>query len=147
MKDFFINLFEYNYFHNQKFADTFTTGYENFSEKTTKLYSHIVNAHHIWISRIESKNVSFGVWHIHSLEDYKRIDKMNYERTLVILNSYELNSTTQYSTTKGQGFNNTVQDILFHIINHSTYHRGQIAMDLRLNGLEPIATDYIFYKR
>ncbi|RYE36349.1 MAG: damage-inducible protein DinB, partial [Sphingobacteriales bacterium] len=135
------------HFHNQKFAHTFATGYESLSVKTTKLYSHIVNAHHIWTSRIESTNVSFGVWDIHSLEDYKRIDKMNYERTLVILNSYELNSTTQYSTTKGQGFNNTVQDILFHIVNHSTYHRGQIAMDLRLNGLEPIATDYIFYKR
>ncbi|QLH28398.1 MAG: hypothetical protein HWD63_02710 [Candidatus Parvibacillus calidus] len=39
-----------------------------------------------------------------------------------------------------------MKDIIFHIINHSTYHRGQIAMEFRQSGLEPLNTDYIFYK-
>jgi uncharacterized damage-inducible protein DinB len=44
-------------------------------------------------------------------------------------------------------FTNTIKDILFHIINHSTNHRGQIAVDFRNNGLEPLVLDYVFYKR
>ncbi|MDO1499494.1 DinB family protein [Winogradskyella maritima] len=52
-----------------------------------------------------------------------------------------------YESSEGRLFANTVQDILFHIINHSAHHRGQIMMDLRQNGLEPLALDYIFYKR
>ncbi len=44
-------------------------------------------------------------------------------------------------------FTNVIQDVLFHFINHSTYHRGQIAIQMKEAGLEPIATDYIFFKR
>ena len=52
-----------------------------------------------------------------------------------------------YKNSKGIEFSNTVQDVIFHVINHSTYHRAQIASDLKANGIEPINTDYIFYKR
>ena len=51
------------------------------------------------------------------------------------------------TNSKGETFSNKIKDILFHIINHSTYHRAQIATDLKQNGIEPINTDYIFYKR
>ncbi|WP_111881753.1 DinB family protein [Aequorivita sp. CIP111184] len=33
------------------------------------------------------------------------------------------------------------------MINHSTYHRVQIINQLKEDGLKPIETDYIFYKR
>ena len=33
--------------------------------------------------------------------------------------------------------------ILRHIVNHATYHRGQIAADLRAAGLTPPYTDFI----
>ncbi|WP_185211767.1 DinB family protein [Sphingobacterium mizutaii] len=35
---------------------------------------------------------------------------------------------------------------MFHIINHSNYHRAQIATELRKQEIEPIQTDYIKYK-
>ncbi|WP_209331385.1 DinB family protein [Lunatimonas salinarum] len=34
-----------------------------------------------------------------------------------------------------------------HIVNHSTYHRGQIATLFRESGLQPVVTDYIMLKR
>ncbi|MCF8317339.1 MAG: hypothetical protein K9I02_01220 [Haliscomenobacter sp.] len=52
-----------------------------------------------------------------------------------------------YSNSKGQLFSNSIQDMLFHIINHSTYHRGQVATEFKRQGLEPLVTDYIFFKR
>lgn len=30
---------------------------------------------------------------------------------------------------------------------NATYHRGQIATDFKNTGLQPLVTDYIFYKR
>jgi uncharacterized damage-inducible protein DinB len=52
-----------------------------------------------------------------------------------------------YQNTKGEAYQNTIKDIMFHIINHSSYHRGQVMMLVRNAGLEPIPTDYILTKR
>lgn len=54
-----------------------------------------------------------------------------------------LTDVVKYSNTKGQEFSNSLYDILLHLFNHGTYHRGQIATDMRRNGLEPLNTDYI----
>jgi uncharacterized damage-inducible protein DinB len=35
--------------------------------------------------------------------------------------------------------------VLRHVVNHSTYHRGQVASKLRRLGVEPAATDFIFW--
>ena len=37
--------------------------------------------------------------------------------------------------------------IMIHLVNHSSYHRAQIAMLLRQNGFEPVNTDFITYDR
>jgi uncharacterized damage-inducible protein DinB len=38
-------------------------------------------------------------------------------------------------------------EILFHLVNHAAYHRGQIALGLRLLGKEVQITDYVPYRR
>jgi uncharacterized damage-inducible protein DinB len=35
--------------------------------------------------------------------------------------------------------------VLRHVVNHSTYHRGQVASKLKRFGVEPPATDFIFW--
>ena len=35
--------------------------------------------------------------------------------------------------------------ILRHIVNHSTYHRGQVASKLKRFGIEPPNTDFFFW--
>ncbi len=147
MKQFFKELFEYNHHINHKLSDTFLTYPEKTTEKSVKLFSHILNAHQIWNDRIETKQAAFGVWELHNKEDLKNIDKANYLQTLSILEKFELNKTVFYSNSKQQTFNNTIRDTLFHIINHSTYHRGQIATAFKQSGLDPLVTDYIFFKR
>ena len=37
----------------------------------------------------------------------------------------------------------TVQDILTHVPFHSSYHRGQIAVQTRAEGVQPAYTDFI----
>ena len=147
MKPFFRELFEYNYCFNQKLIEIFEDSPNKTSEKSVKLINHILNAHQIWSNRIDSKQTPFEVFELHNIQDLKNIDKTNYELTLKILDKFDLNATVNYSNSKGQEFSNSIRDILFHIINHSTYHRGQIATEFKNHGLEPLVTDYIFFKR
>lgn len=147
MKAFYRELFEYSYHFNQKLADVFSENAGKTSDRSVKLFNHILNAHQIWNNRINPKQTTFGVWELHSIHDLKGIDKTNYAHTLQILDKFNLNETIDYANSKGQTFSNSTRDILFHVINHSTYHRGQIATEFRQNGLDPLVTDYIFYKR
>jgi uncharacterized damage-inducible protein DinB len=81
------------------------------------------------------------------VQDMEKIDADNYGNSLHIINNFYLTETINYRNSKGAMFGNITRDILFHIINHSTYHRAQIAFEFKQNNLEPIVSDYIFYKR
>ncbi len=147
MKQFFKELFEYNHYFNQKLSEVFIGSPDKTSEKAIKLYNHVLNAHQIWNSRIEQKQSPFGVWEIHAVQELKSIDNTNYEHSLQILDQFDLRLTINFSNSKGQIFSNSIRDILFHAINHSTYHRGQIATEFKQHGLEPLVTDYFIFKR
>jgi len=147
MTSFFKELFAYSHQCNQQLAEVFIKHPDTTSEKAISLFSHILNAHHIWNNRIDLKQPSFGVWEVHDSKDLKQIDQSNYEHSLRILDSMDLTETISYTNSKEQSFQNNTRDVLFHIINHSTYHRGQIATDFKNTGLQPLVTDYIFYKR
>lgn len=147
MKHFYKELFAYNHHFNQKLGEFFNENLDKTPEKAIRLFSHILNAQQIWNSRIETRQKIFGVWEIHPVHTCNTIDTLNHEFTLNIIDKYDLNDTIKYTNTKGQSFRNSIKDILFHVINHSTYHRGQIAIEVKQNNIEPLITDYIFYKR
>jgi len=147
MIPFFKELFEYNHHYNQKLASVFSDHADKIPVKSIKWFSHILNAHRVWNSRILPVSDTFPVWQMHEINDLIGIDRINYIDSLKILDQENLETEIKYLTSKGEPFANTIQDILFHVINHSTYHRGQIAVDFREHGLEPLVTDYVFYKR
>ncbi len=146
MKQFFKELFQYNNHFNQQVISVLQDNPGRASEKCIKLLSHVLNAHQIWNCKFQPGQLPYGPWDIHPIADLKEIDKTNFENSIVILDQFDLNQIIQYTTRKGQSFNNSAQDILFQVINHSTYHRGQIATEFRQSGLEPLLTDYIYYK-
>lgn len=147
MKTFFKELFEYNYHVNQQLWDVFNTNADKTSEKAFKLYNHILNGHQIWNNRIDARVAASGIWDMHTIQDCRDIDRTNYEHTLLIIDQFDLNDTVRHARIKGKPFSRKVYEILFHVINHSTYHRGQIATDFRQNELTPLMTDFIFYER
>ncbi len=146
MKEEFIGLFAYNHHSNQKVLKLVLEHPEEVSEKTINLVNHILNAHQIWNARIVGEP-EFGVWQIHASDVLWELNTENHEKTIQILTEVDINSTIKYITSKGIPYTNTVKDILFHLINHSTYHRAQIATELKNYGIEPENTDYIFYAR
>ena len=147
MNNFFSELFRYNHHCNQQLATYMTENVSQISLNAIKLFSHILNAHHIWNTRIMGKPNRFGVWQVHDPKDFRQLDTENHFDSRLIYTEDTSDKTIQYKNTAGTVFSNTRNDMLFHIVNHSTYHRGQLATDFRQSGLVPLATDYIFYKR
>jgi uncharacterized damage-inducible protein DinB len=58
-----------------------------------------------------------------------------------------LDETVDYVNSKGEPWTSSVEDILTHTVLHSSYHRGQIASDMRASGHAPAYTDYIHARR
>lgn len=147
MKEMFTDLFQYSHHYNQKLLELLLAHPDKVSDKSKRLISHIMNAHNIWIARINKVSPDVMVWDIHQLPVLADMDKASFEKTLEVVNSEIWNEVINYNTSRGEPFSNTVRDILFHVVNHSTYHRAQIATELKAAGIEPLITDYIFYKR
>lgn len=146
MKEFYKDLYKYNHESNQKLAEVFKENRAINSEKNSVFYSHILNAHHIWNKRMIGESPVYGVWDIHDVANYKEIDSINYKNSLELLENADYEELISYVNFQGELLNKYVKDIIFHVVNHSTYHRGQIAIELRQNGIPAISSDYIFYK-
>ena len=147
MTPLFNELFAYNRHCNQRLVEVFEREPVRVDSKAIAVFGHILSAHHIWNQRILDKKTEYGVWHNHAIDTFATLDQLNHKETQHILDTYDLAGSTTYRNTTGKPFANTVKDMLFHIINHSTYHRGQIASLFRESGIEPLVTDYIHYKR
>ena len=141
------SLFEYGHHSNQELIDVLIDNQIKASDKSVSLMSHIINAEHIWISRMLKEEAKCDVWQVHSLADLKELDKQNYQTLLSILANNNGKELVNYKTISRIAHQNLLKDILFHLVNHGTYHRGQIAAECRACNIDPLASDFIIYKR
>ena len=63
------------------------------------------------------------------------------------LSDDDLERVLSYRNLKGEDFTQPLVDQLVHVVNHSTYHRGQVATLSRQAGFASPATDLIVFKR
>lgn len=148
MKTYFLKLYQYNQWANQRVFESLVKQKVS-DEKTLTIMSHVVSALFIWLSRIEGKSpAAYPLWKQYSLQE---LAKMNEEITGRWLNFVEANEDFNrvlvYNNYVGDPYKNNVEQIMIHLVNHSTYHRGQVALLMRQNGKEPINTDFITYDR
>jgi uncharacterized damage-inducible protein DinB len=112
-----------------------------------RLFSHILNAQHIWAQRISGKKPLYGIWEVHPKENFESISADSFKLIRAALKDTPLDKSILYSTFQGIPFENRLDEILFHLFNHSTYHRGQVVTLLKKEGFTPPVTDYIMLKR
>ncbi|MGB0887672.1 MAG: DinB family protein [Vicingaceae bacterium] len=146
MINFFTDIFEFHHKLNQLLINQMIEVPDKLSQKATLLLCHSLNAHQIWNSRITNEQ-PIGVFEIHSLNDCFKLNQSNFDKTKIILQDENFQTNVSYQNSKGVNYNNTVQQILFHISNHNSYHRGQLISELKNQGIEPIISDYICYRR
>jgi uncharacterized damage-inducible protein DinB len=142
MKLFFSELFEYNLSMNNELIKAMVRQQDMITDKSLELMSHILNAQQRWNSRILKDQPLIDSWHLHALDELAAINENHFQTSISIIQSFGLETVIEYPGSEDNTLKNPFRDMLFHIINHSTYHRGQIAMDFRQNGLKPIETDY-----
>lgn len=116
-----------------------------------KTVYHIWDAEYIWLQRLYGKSLQ----HWPSKQFGNEVPIGNFVQVseelleLVRENSDDwLNVVCNYSNTKGQEFATPRFHVLQHLMNHSTFHRGQLVTMLRNVGVEElVSTDLIAYLR
>jgi len=143
----FHRLYQYNHDINKKLILYLSENSVN-HEQINSWMSHLLNAHLIWLSRIKGEPSSYAVWQEHNRSDWLKINQQAWEITTQLLDATDdLTQTITYQNSQGASFQNRIDDILWHVLNHSTHHRGQISTVIRQQGFTPDPMDYIFYVR
>jgi uncharacterized damage-inducible protein DinB len=58
-----------------------------------------------------------------------------------------LEQTVRYQNTRGEVYKAPLWQLAQHVVNHATYHRGQVTSLLRLLGSRPLNTDMLAWDR
>ena len=115
-----------------------------------RLFSHVLNAQAIWISRIGGTASPVKVWQEHDLPTLHQLHQQTSEplhQLMVNADETELQRLISYTNSLGASYESQVHDILTHAVVHASYHRAQAATRLRDHGFEPVNSDFITYCR
>ena len=118
--------------------------------ETLAVYAHVLGAEHVWICRLRQAKPQQVVWPTLNLDECAALaaeNERDYRSYLDNLDDLRLASEVAYTNSAGQPFRSRVDDILCHVMMHGSYHRGQIASQVRRAGGTPAATDYIGFVR
>jgi uncharacterized damage-inducible protein DinB len=118
--------------------------------RPVQLLAHILSAERLWLERIRKQPQSLPVWPDFTFEQCEaQIAEMArlWREFLGQLSIAGLAEQVSYKNSKGELRTNTVEDVLTHVMLHSSYHRGQIASQVRAAGETPAYTDFIHAAR
>jgi len=112
--------------------------------------AHILGAEWIWLMRCEGTSPKS----LPPVQDFPTVDSLitrwtrleaDYGRYLERVSNGSLEKVISYTNTKGEDWAYPLGQILQHVWNHSTYHRGQVMAMLRQLGAQPAVTDLLVY--
>jgi uncharacterized damage-inducible protein DinB len=148
MKKYFLKLYQYNAWANKRVLSTLQRQQIR-DEKILSLMGHVVAAQFLWLHRIKGlPPPDVKLWGEYSLEQLSTLAEKAGKEWLEFVESTEnFDRQMTYKNYVGDPYTNNVEMIMIHLVNHSSYHRAQIAMLLRQKGFEPINTDFITYDR
>ncbi len=155
-------LFEYNAWANGKLltamealpADTVRSDAGSSHGGIHGTMLHIVWAHHLWLLRWQGRPNEASLARSRTVSDLPALRSYWSEVAADTggfldsrLTDGFLLETFSMKTTKGDSFAHSYGEAMFHLVNHSSYHRGQVASLMRQSGGVPPATDFIAFAR
>ncbi|MFN3840053.1 MAG: DinB family protein [Cyclobacteriaceae bacterium] len=148
MKAYFQKLYQYNEWANNRLLKALK-GQQVADSKILEIMGHIVAAQLLWLHRV--KHVpppDVKLWGLYSLEEIIAMSALACKQWLQFVAERDtFNEELSYLNYKGEPYTNNVETIMIHLVNHSSYHRAQVALLLRQQGYEPVNTDFITYDR
>jgi uncharacterized damage-inducible protein DinB len=148
MKKYFQKLYHYNAWANDRILKCLKRQSVT-DEKILTLMGHIVAAQFLWLHRIKGlPPPSVKLWGSYTLAQLLVTAADAGKQWIEYVESAEdFDRELTYTNYLNEPYTNNVEMIMIHLVNHSSYHRAQIAMLLRQKGMEPINTDFITYDR
>jgi uncharacterized damage-inducible protein DinB len=121
------------------------------NERAWKLFTHILAAEQVWITRLCGlDSSSIPIWPDLSLDECSALLEMNeasYKHFVDGLTEEGFKRPVSYTDCGGVALSAPVGEILTHVALHGTYHRRQIAAVIRNAGEELPDTDFITFVR
>ncbi len=120
------------------------------SARSRTLLAHIVGAQEVWLSRLEPGEPLTVSWPELDLAQIDaRLESLRGTWAMKLDQAGEatLDAPVTYNNLAGKPFSTPLRQILDHVLFHGAYHRGQIAMQLRSEGVAPVSTDFILFAR
>jgi uncharacterized damage-inducible protein DinB len=149
-------LFEYNYWaRNRQIEACGTLTQEQFLRPMDNSFSslrdtlaHLVGAEYLWLERWRGRSprAMFAAEEFPTLaavrERWGTVER-GLREYLAGLTEEVLTHPLSYVNLKGETWTYPLWQMLFHVVNHQTYHRGQVTTLLRQLGAQPAPTDYL----
>lgn len=150
MKNHFRDLIKFNDWANQRMLITLEDA-EVSDDELLKMFSHIISAQIIWLNRIKDLPTSpFPIWEQYKLSELRTMTMESSTNWFHYIEEHQFQTFEEmifYKNSQGKRYENTIREIITHVVNHSTYHRGQLAKSMKTLGIEPPRTDFMAYAR
>ena len=151
-------LYDYNKWANARVLDAvsklnseqFTRDLENSFRSVRETLVHTLSAEWIWLERwkgISPKSMlaATELTDVQAIESRWGIVESERAEFIRSLTPERLQTVISYVNTRGQTFAYPLWQMMVHVVNHSTYHRGQITTLIRQVGGKPVATDLLVF--
>lgn len=113
---------------------------------------HIYGGEWVWLERFQGRSPSSlpDTTQFHDIASLRERWKELEVRLLSFVNGLtqaDLDRMMEYKTLKFGVYRNPLWQSMQHLVNHGTYHRGQVTTLLRQLGAQPILTDLMHFYR
>lgn len=130
----------------EEFAKDLNGSYGSVRETLT----HVVWAEWIWLQRWKGSSPQT----IFQVTDFPRQDDLRARWSEVVIGQRDfvevltperLLAVVSYVNLQGQRWQYPLWREMYHVVNHSSYHRGQVTTMLRQLGARPVPTDFLVF--
>ena len=151
-------LYKYNRWANERTlaaagqldAEKFLRPMGNSFSSVRDTLAHILSGEWIWLERWLGRYPTALL----SASDFPTVESLrgrwktvqqDYDRFIQPLTAERLSESLEYLNRIGERYAYPLWQQMVHVVNHSTYHRGQVTTLLRQLSSEPAVTDFLAY--
>ncbi len=149
MKTYFLQLFNYDLWASKTLLDKFELQYP-VNPRINELMSHLCSTQRIWLDRCTGVQETVPRFMDRLPGQIRSDTEMNHHAWKDFINNLQpadFERRVSYVNFRGDHLEDNITDILTHVVNHGTHHRGSVVMLMKEEGYTLPALDYIFYKR
>lgn len=114
-----------------------------------KTMVHLLESDWLWAHRLKGFSIVEipADWHTETAGELIAIWQPLQEEMIISADQFnqEPDQLISFITRKGDPYTMPALDMIQHIVNHGTYHRGQLTNMLKMLGMPGVSTDYIIW--